>query len=97
MASLGLFLEPKLIEEDFACINGFRREDLVFRMGGLQGMRRFRRGDVGFVGRVAFYLWRMGMKGGIKNDVGRLGNWGSSEWKEEFQRLGNLQAQVRRP
>ena len=37
------------------------------------------------------------MKWGIRNDVGKLGNWGSNEWKAEFRRLGNWQAQVPRP
>ena len=56
VASAGLCHELKLIEEGFAGTDGFRRGALVFRKGGLQEMRRFCRGDVGFAGRVVFYL-----------------------------------------
>ena len=49
MASSGLFHEPKLIKKGFVDTDGFLR-------GGLQEMRRFHRGDVGFVGRVVFFL-----------------------------------------
>ena len=49
MASSGLCHEPKVIKKGFVGTNGFLR-------GGLQEMRRFHRGDVGFSGRVVFFL-----------------------------------------
>ena len=56
IASLSLFHEPKLIDEGFAGTEGFHRE-------GLGVLRGCRRGDVGFVGRLVFYLYRMGCEG----------------------------------